>query len=310
MLPAHWMPQSDPTIPSFGDDEVKNGIQAPHVALRPKKELYSHKSNTVNVLRSCVIIEKTGAVTVYGYRHYAPKTGQFPGRDPIEEEGGVNLYGFVWNDGVKKIDVWGLANLTLGYTVISDIKLGECGAFTWIIEWEVNRKSGVKWGIVLQEMNVEVIDDKGTAVLPKHYLVAWRVMPETSDVVGAVRVQGDKEILGLASGNDFWRMSPKDGSTPAYDGTEGTATIKGSASYILPISLADLNAKMPNETEPYAHKLWSSLINPNFGSNNTSILLDRKLTLKWCCKEGATKEDRKTKVVELLRSRHNKTKFI
>jgi hypothetical protein len=188
--------------------------------------------------------------------------------------------------------------LTLGYTVISDIKLGECGAFSWIIEWEVNPKSGVEGGIVLQEMNVEVIDDKGTELLHKHYWEAWRVMPETTDVVGAVRVQGVKEILGLASGKDFWRMSPKDGSAPAYDGTEGTATIKGSASYILPISLADLNAKMPNGTEPYAHKLWSSLSNPNFSSNNTSNIVDRKLTLKWCCKEGATKEDRKTKVVE------------
>jgi uncharacterized protein RhaS with RHS repeats len=47
-------------------------------------------------------------VTVYGYRHYSPKTGRFLGRDPIEEEGGMNLYGFVGNDGVGKWDKLGL----------------------------------------------------------------------------------------------------------------------------------------------------------------------------------------------------------
>jgi hypothetical protein len=44
----------------------------------------------------------------YGYRHYSPKTGQFLGRDPIEEEGGIHLYGFVGNDGNLNIDVLGL----------------------------------------------------------------------------------------------------------------------------------------------------------------------------------------------------------
>ena len=32
----------------------------------------------------------------------------WPSRDPIEEEGGINLYGFVGNDGLKYIDVLGL----------------------------------------------------------------------------------------------------------------------------------------------------------------------------------------------------------
>ena len=43
----------------------------------------------------------------YGYRYYDPKTGRWPNRDPIEEEGGVNLYGFVGNDGVNKWDYLG-----------------------------------------------------------------------------------------------------------------------------------------------------------------------------------------------------------
>lgn len=44
----------------------------------------------------------------YGYRYYDPVTGRWPSRDPIEEEGGVNLYGFVGNDGLNTWDLLGL----------------------------------------------------------------------------------------------------------------------------------------------------------------------------------------------------------
>lgn len=47
----------------------------------------------------------------YGYRWYDPVTGRWPSRDPIEERGGVNLYGFVGNDGVNGLDVLGLATV-------------------------------------------------------------------------------------------------------------------------------------------------------------------------------------------------------
>ena len=46
-------------------------------------------------------------VADYQYRHYDPVTGRWPSRDPIKEEGGVNLYAFVGNDGVNGSDVLG-----------------------------------------------------------------------------------------------------------------------------------------------------------------------------------------------------------
>jgi RHS repeat-associated protein len=45
----------------------------------------------------------------YGHRYYAPEVGRWVGRDPIEERGGLNLYGMVGNDAVNSIDVLGLA---------------------------------------------------------------------------------------------------------------------------------------------------------------------------------------------------------
>lgn len=40
---------------------------------------------------------------------YDPVTGRWPSRDPIEEEGGINMYGFVGNDGANRKDYLGMA---------------------------------------------------------------------------------------------------------------------------------------------------------------------------------------------------------
>jgi len=48
-------------------------------------------------------------VAYYGYRYYDPKTGRWLSRDPIEERGGINLYGFVGNSPIQRIDLFGLA---------------------------------------------------------------------------------------------------------------------------------------------------------------------------------------------------------
>ena len=45
----------------------------------------------------------------YGYRFYSPELQRWLNRDPIAENGGINLYGFVGNNGVNKWDVLGLA---------------------------------------------------------------------------------------------------------------------------------------------------------------------------------------------------------
>ncbi len=43
----------------------------------------------------------------YGYRYYLPWLGRWPSRDPIGEEGGLNLYGMVGNDAVNRVDYLG-----------------------------------------------------------------------------------------------------------------------------------------------------------------------------------------------------------
>jgi RHS repeat-associated protein len=44
----------------------------------------------------------------YGYRYYAPELGRWVNRDPIEEMGGANLYGFVGNIALNQWDYLGM----------------------------------------------------------------------------------------------------------------------------------------------------------------------------------------------------------
>jgi RHS repeat-associated protein len=50
---------------------------------------------------------KTTGMTDYLYRWYDPLTGRWKSRDPIEEQGGINLYGFVKNRAISIIDILG-----------------------------------------------------------------------------------------------------------------------------------------------------------------------------------------------------------
>lgn len=50
----------------------------------------------------------------YQYRYYDPNTGRWPSRDPIEEDGGINPYGFMGNNATTGWDVLGLLKEPIG----------------------------------------------------------------------------------------------------------------------------------------------------------------------------------------------------
>ena len=56
----------------------------------------------------------TAPLYYYGYRYYDPLTGRWPSRDPIEERGGVNLYGFVGNYSYGTFDILGREPVGVG----------------------------------------------------------------------------------------------------------------------------------------------------------------------------------------------------
>ena len=58
-------------------------------------------------------LDLTTGLYYYTYRYYDPMTGRWPSRDPIGERGGVNLYGFVKNEGTNLVDPLGQAPLSV-----------------------------------------------------------------------------------------------------------------------------------------------------------------------------------------------------
>ena len=71
----------------------------------------------------------SGVAKYYGYRYYHPQTGRWINRDPIEESGGLNLYGFVGND-LNMVDLLGLELL----------KNCKSNGFSW--SWDMRAPKG------------------------------------------------------------------------------------------------------------------------------------------------------------------------
>ena len=90
-LAAHY--EYDP----FGNTIVANGSEASSNPFR-----FSTKS----------LDTETGQY-YYGYRYYSPELGRWINRDPMGEQGGLNLYGFVRNTPLNGIDILGLATIVI-----------------------------------------------------------------------------------------------------------------------------------------------------------------------------------------------------
>ena len=102
-------PRTDTHQP--GDDDADPGTRAPSPSPRPSPPRPGNapRSRSVHPLKPSKLAENAVHVADYLYRYYDPLTGRWPSRDPIGERGGVNLYGFVGNDGVSGKDKLGLA---------------------------------------------------------------------------------------------------------------------------------------------------------------------------------------------------------
>ena len=73
------------------------------------------KKNDFNFRFSTKYEDTETGLLYYGYRYYNAETGRWLNRDPIEERGGLNLYGMVGNDLINKWDLLGMVELTFFY---------------------------------------------------------------------------------------------------------------------------------------------------------------------------------------------------
>jgi RHS repeat-associated protein len=164
-------------------------------------------------------------VADYLYRYYDPLTGRWPSRDPIEEEGGVNLYGFVGNDGVNGIDLYGFAG-------IKDCNKDTVGK--WRGSAEITKFSASDWDLLtdlsdLKDKPVRGFWDR----LPKGK-VRWMNLEFSVDGTLEVKLECQKCYCDSSEGS---------GATYLWANPSGS-----SAS--VSMSVDDLKLSVPIETSP------------------------------------------------------------
>jgi RHS repeat-associated protein len=119
-LDGEQSPGDDDSPPESGPFSRQPRPRGP-MPVNPYNSLASRK------LRTSEPNGKRDRVADYGYRYYDPLTGRWPSRDPIEETGGVHLYGFVSNNGIDQWDFLGKLTRSVKVEDDSTAKNGNLG---------------------------------------------------------------------------------------------------------------------------------------------------------------------------------------
>jgi RHS repeat-associated protein len=145
-------PTTETHKPGEDDADPGTGVTATSPRPRPPRPGNASRFRSLRRQKPSKMAENAVHVADYLYRYYDPLTGRWPSRDLIEERGGINLYGFVVNDGVGQIEVLGLkpgefyktqraaalAAMDDAFALTQKNKIENCG---WILKAE---KSGEK----------------------------------------------------------------------------------------------------------------------------------------------------------------------
>lgn len=227
--------------------------------------------------------------------HYSPELGNFLNRDPIEEQGGVNLYAFAERDPINKFDDLGLRP-KLTAVESQPFEPGNCGAFSWKIRWSVDTPSSQMFGgQILQDIEVRTeiqnCDGSNKLGFPKvtKFSELWRVMPGTTDINSAAHLN-----LPRFSIDEDTFQGPDRGVC-----TEGKMTVVGFARYysaqLTPDNWGTGNG-IGTVTPPLAPNIPNGLPsgyapshrdNPNWSKGSASSkLVKHSIVVKWNCCPG------------------------
>jgi len=161
-------PTTDTRQPGEDDADPGTGVTATSPRPRPPRPGNASRSRALRPQKPSKLAENTVHVADYLYRYYDPLTGRWPSRDPIEEAGGVNLYGFVGNDGVNWIDLLGLADISVEI-IRQYLEWETIGTFTATpTDDEAKKCCGSVTGqtLELKKGNYEVADGRGNKNYP------------------------------------------------------------------------------------------------------------------------------------------------
>jgi RHS repeat-associated protein len=125
----------------------------------------------------------------YGYRYYNPSTGRWISRDPMEEQGGLNVYGVAANDAVDEYDSLGLCGCSVTSATLQSSRV-------------IADADGFHWNVI---GDVQFADRTGCVPIQWQKTTAWE---------NGQRITKAGEGLGPING--IWHIdsSPYNGDTP------------------------------------------------------------------------------------------------
>ena len=213
----------------------------------------------------------------------------WPSRDPIGERGGLNLYGFVNNNGINRWDFLGLSSpkpataAILKTTTVTSKRKGRgiCGNAKWIIKWKLSKGifGGRTVGVGVIAQQVEIVGwwktcgwrgDGPRRPRNEKYTEYWRVSNN-----GSIANQGQDTLENQMAPNGIC--------------TQGKMTFTVSARFILGGS-QPANASTNSGTSAGILPAHTGHSWPAGLFNNTK---SRSYVVEWNCCDG---EAKKTKV--------------
>ena len=163
--------------------------------------------NRIGEKRPCSYDIASG-VTYYGFRYYDPVTGRWPSRDPIGEQGGLNLYGFTYNDSINFVDPDGLAVMCAplvipaGKVLIDTIATGIAIIFIYEVTEEVTEYKSDSCGkCVESKTSTRTRTERET----KKKKGRW--MCEAS--CNLLKIGAGNDVVGRVTGTGFGKTQPE-----------------------------------------------------------------------------------------------------
>ena len=246
-------------------EEMANNLTKPtpgKPAMRPKNRVWGFSRNDrvlpLENRRRCPELRRKSHPTATIFTSGIP---QWPSRDPIEEEGGLNLYGFVGNDGLNDTDV--LGSILLNNGLSWDLQMLPDKNGVKKVKKIITHASFSVSPVNLDSCSIDVsINVRLFTGKANHGLAPYDVTKKTNEEIDALLLKINTEVAKKWNRDDY-RLCCS-GCPKCKDGVRISVKVVRSASGIN-VWLYSQDKRVDDETNWNVHDKWLSALPHEIG---------------------------------------------